>query len=555
MKQITFLGIGILFFAMTIPLKSQTSAERIQFYKDYQNAVNKKSAMIKADPVLYQEAVKNGWFQQVETGLQNALDFANGTGGSLNVPIVGATCETSQPFCTQSGTTYPAGVGTGTGQSGPCYSCLGSTPNPAWYYMKILTGGDLHITETNSANVDIDFCLWGPFPSQNSCSSISSCGTVIDCSYSSQPTEYIDIASCSAGQYFILIVTNFSNQPTNITLAKTGGSAETDCSILNPVTATITGITHLSCYGGSNGSATVSAGGGTAPYTYAWSTSPVQTNATATGLTAGSYTVTVTDAGSSTATASATLTQPGAVVATASVVTHVLCYSYSTGSVTVSASGGTSGYSYYWSNGSTNQTATGLPAGTYSVTVTDAHSCTATSSTTVTQPPQWWPSLTGPSPICQNTSGVYTTDAGMSNYTWSTSPGGTITAGGTSTNNTATVTWNGSGAQTVSVNYTDLNGCVAYAPGVKNVTVWPAPTPVISGANVVTQGQTVTYSTPYVPGHSYSWSASHGNAVPCLPNMNCLTIMWDFPCGIINPGFVRVTETDMTTGCTTTTTL
>jgi hypothetical protein len=142
----------------------------------------------------------------------------------------------------------------------------------------------------------------------------------------------------------------------------------------------------------------------------------------------------------------------------------------------------------------------------------------------------------------------------MSNYLWSVSAGGTISSGGSTTDHFAEVTWNNYGAQSVTVTYTNPpDGCIF--TGTRNVTVNQPPTPVISGASVVTQGQTVTYSTPYVAGHSYSWSASHGNAVPCLPNMNCLTITWDFPCGLISPGFVTVTETNLATGCTTTVTL
>ena len=59
----------------------------------------------------------------------------------------------------------------------------------------------------------------------------------------------------------------------------------------------------------------------------------------------------------------------------------------------------------------------------------------------------------------------------MTNYIWSVSAGGTITAGGTTNSNTVTVTWNTAGAQTVSVNYTNGNGCTAAAPTVYNVTV------------------------------------------------------------------------------------
>ena len=87
--------------------------------------------------------------------------------------------------------------------------------------------------------------------------------------------------------------------------------------------------------------------------------------------------------------------------------------------------------------------------------------------------------------------------------------------------------------------------------GVWKVTV-NSPAPILTGDTTVTQGQVVTYSTPNIPGNSYTWNASHGNPELCFPNRNCLTLTWDFPCGIINPGYVRVTETNTATGCSTT---
>jgi hypothetical protein len=95
---------------------------------------------------------------------------------------------------------------------------------------------------------------------------------------------------------------------------------------------------------------------------------------------------------------------------------------------------------------------------------------------------------------------------------------------------------------------------VAVAPKVKNALVNIAPTPVITGDDNVIQSQVVTYSTPFNPGNTYSWNASHGNPELCFPYRNCLTLTWDFPCGIINPGYVRVTETNTSTGCSTTVT-
>lgn len=91
------------------------------------------------------------------------------------------------------------------------------------------------------------------------------------------------------------------------------------------------------------------------------------------------------------------------------------------------------------------------------------------------------PVITGSNSACVGTTGaVYSTVAGMTNYNWAVSAGGTITAGGGITDNTVTVSWNTTGPQTVSVNYTAGNGCSAIAPTVFNVLVNPLPNASIS---------------------------------------------------------------------------
>ncbi|WP_255038018.1 SprB repeat-containing protein, partial [Lacihabitans soyangensis] len=115
------------------------------------------------------------------------------------------------------------------------------------------------------------------------------------------------------------------------------------------------------------GSATVTASNGTAPYSYSWAPSG-GTAATATGLVAGIYTITVTDANACQQTATVNITQPTALVASISAQTNVLCNGASTGSATVTASNGTAPYSYSWApSGGKVATASGLAAGTYTV--------------------------------------------------------------------------------------------------------------------------------------------------------------------------------------------
>ena len=142
----------------------------------------------------------------------------------------------------------------------------------------------------------------------------------------------------------------------------------------------------------------------------------------------------------------------------------------------------------------------------------------------------------------------------MSDYQWIISPGGTVTAGGTNADQSVTVSWVAAGPQSVSVIYTTPDGCRAVEPKVKDITVNAAPSPVISGATLVPAGTTVEYSTPYIAGHSYSWSANIGNAHPCSLTNNCLRIQWYNPCGLIS-GVVSVTELDPVTGCSTTATV
>jgi hypothetical protein len=73
----------------------------------------------------------------------------------------------------------------------------------------------INISLTNSAIVDIDFAIWGPFTSPTGGCLPS--GSPIDCSFSTAATEQVDIPSAVAGQFYLLLITNFSGQPTNIT--------------------------------------------------------------------------------------------------------------------------------------------------------------------------------------------------------------------------------------------------------------------------------------------------------------------------------------------------
>ncbi len=154
----------------------------------------------------------------------------------------------------------------------------------------------------------------------------------------------------------------------------------------NVLTSSITSQTNVTCYGGSNGSATIGVGGGTPGYTYSWAPSG-GTSASITGRAAGTYTCTITDANGCTKTQSVTITEPDALTSSIISQTDVSCNGGSDGSATIIAGGGASGYTYSWyPSGGTSATITGRTAGTYTCTITDDNGCTKIQSVTINQP-------------------------------------------------------------------------------------------------------------------------------------------------------------------------
>lgn len=154
----------------------------------------------------------------------------------------GTTCAGADPFCT--GTTYSFPNNTGTSaEAGPNYGCLLTQPNPAWYYLQIDQSGtiqmDISQVDGNGSGIDVDFIAYGPFGSPTGgCGSLTS-GNTVDCSYSTAANETAVIPSATAGDYYLVLITNYSNVSGNITFAQTGGTGSTDCSIVVPTCPTV----------------------------------------------------------------------------------------------------------------------------------------------------------------------------------------------------------------------------------------------------------------------------------------------------------------------------
>ena len=175
--------------------------------------------------------------------------------------------------------------------------------------------------------------------------------------------------------------------------------------------------------GNSDGQAAVAATSGITPYTYAWNDPGLQTTATATGLSAGSYNIIVTDANGCTASSFVAVSNTVPIVGIPFSV-DVTCNGGNNGGATASANSGSPPYTYIWSdlNSQTNATATGLTAGTYTVTATDATGCLSSSNVTINEPAAMILSVTNNAASC---SGICDGDAtgsltnGTSPFTYS----------------------------------------------------------------------------------------------------------------------------------------
>lgn len=164
-------------------------------------------------------------------------------------------------------------------------------------------------------------------------------------------------------------------------------TTSTQINVPAQMTATTT-ANPVTCGGACDGSASVTAQGGTTPYSYAWNSLPPQQLQNATFLCAANYIVTVTDANSCTVAANATVPNTTTVVITLDNLQNVQCFGAADGGIFLTSTGGQQPLSFAWSNaGVTTEDNTNLGPGTYTVTVTDAIGCTAGNTYTITEPP------------------------------------------------------------------------------------------------------------------------------------------------------------------------
>ncbi|MCX6271876.1 MAG: T9SS type A sorting domain-containing protein [Bacteroidetes bacterium] len=142
-------------------------------------------------------------------------------------------------------------------------------------------------------------------------------------------------------------------------------------------------VLNVSCYDAGDGQIIISTSGGTPDYSWAWSN--LETTESIASLTPGDYHLAITDAHFCTTTGDFTISQPGLLEIVTDEVVPVLCHNGNNGAINLSVTGGSPDYSFLWNDGATTEDRTGLTAGTYTVTVTDAHFCAAEESFIITE--------------------------------------------------------------------------------------------------------------------------------------------------------------------------
>lgn len=348
-------------------------------------------------------------------------------------------CQNPTPFCTAVPMNFPAQVGVGNAQPGPNYGCLGGQPNPAWFFMQMATAGSISVNI--SAQFDVDFIAWGPFPSLNGvCANLTGGNQVPvgagnnGCSFSGSPTETLILANAQVGEFYVVLVTNWSGQVQNINMNQTGGTASTNCGIICSVTPVASGPI---CPGGT---ASLSAITGTSVNTYTWTGPNGFLSNNTTHIVSGLQTSTTftfagsTSNGSCQATAVVTVVPLPVFIPTPTLIT--VCQNGSfLANVTI---GFPSNYTYQWSTTSnllnfgaptfpttfiqTAPITTSVATVYYNVVVTPTIlNCPATRQLTVQINNPATPTLTMPAPLCNNMSAT-TVTASPPGGTWYGNP-------------------------------------------------------------------------------------------------------------------------------------
>jgi len=420
----------------------------------------------------------------------------------------GTNCGDADPFCTGTGDyTFPAATDE---ESLGSVGCLGSTPNPAWYYMQIGSTGPLNIHMSSGG--DVDFICWGPFTSlAAACATDLMSNPGVDCSYSTAAQEDCTIPNAVSGQVYILLITNYADIETNISFNQTTGTGSTDCGIMTPPA-----IGDTVCEGETATLHTTAVSGASyewqGPYGYdvtttsnsvsinTGGTNPFMTNPV-THLLAGTYVFNMTITSSTGSVGSQVpCTLFVASKPTLNVTTDSICLGET---AVLSASGATN---YHWNTNETTAIITPSPIVTtpYKVTGTSLFGCKDSANTQVVVTPNPIITVT-PSSVCSGVQATAFASDAVS-YVWSD--------GGLTTNTFEPVV---TSQQIYTVTVSNAQGCSSTA----TLTANPNPT-VTATASEICAGDASTVAAS--GADTYNWSTSQSGSVISVSPMSTMDV-------------------------------
>ena len=388
---------------------------------------------------------------------------------------------------------------------------FGNATDFGFIILNITTSGPLNLLVNGNANTGfIDVIVYNIPNGVSPCVAVQNENNEIGCNYAPASvgcTQFGNDFACgsslpapmvSAGDQLMIIVHDYSTSSNNFTLQLGGSGAQTGpyngtVNAAGPYTVNDPPVVMTAVDGGGTWTAScgscinattgqfnpATAGPGNHTVCYSIGQPPCQGS--------GCEVITVTGVCTMTAAASRT---------------NVTCNGAANGTANVTTANGTAGYTYAWSNGGTGSSISGLGPGTYTVTVTDALGCTATASTTVTQPTVLAMNLNPTAATCAGNNGSITGAAsgGTAPYTYSWSHNAGL--------NSPNATGLSPGSYTVTV--TDARGCTrtATATITQNGTVTSTFT---YNGNQCLTGNSFTFTNTGTTGVTNSWDFGNGS--------------------------------------------
>jgi uncharacterized repeat protein (TIGR01451 family) len=223
---------GVVTFDLTTVQAQINTTNTLEYYPSLSNAQNQVVPFTNPQSlnIGIQNPTTNVFVREiVPNSCDSIYSFQLNAYSNCNLASV---CSQANSLCNSLGVPFQNTINAGsTGQAG----CLNTTPNQTWFYLPVSGTGTINLqivqTSVNGGTSDVDYVVYGPFSSlTNACSQLAP-NNIVSCSYSAAAVEYPIIPNAQPGHYYLMMVTNFSNQPGLITITELSNSVGAiDCS-------------------------------------------------------------------------------------------------------------------------------------------------------------------------------------------------------------------------------------------------------------------------------------------------------------------------------------